>query len=58
MCLAAKNAMAERVIRSDDHCVGCGAVPAFSKVNLVLSLYVYSTHCKLIASRSYEVPGL
>lgn len=58
MCLAAKNAMAERVIRSDDHGVGCGAVPAFSKVNLVLSLYVHSTHCKLIASRAYEVPGL
>lgn len=31
MCLAAKNAVAERVVRPDDHGVGYGAVPAFSK---------------------------
>ena len=58
MCLAAKNAVAERVIRPDDHGVGHGAVPALSKANLVLSLYVHSTHCKLIASRLGKVPSL
>ena len=58
MCLLAKNAVAERVIRPDNTGVNYGAVPAFSKVNPVLSLYVHSTHCKLIASRLGKVPSL